>query len=91
MTTTLDIAASCVLCLFGIGLAVGIFIPSWRARWGKRGQGAQFSLPSQVLGSVAFLLFAVASFASWPSRVVLPVFIPLFIGLLILCWHDNGY
>src|ERR1022692_1673257 len=89
-----SILVSCWLALFAIGLCVGIFVPRFRGRWGKRGQGAQISLPSQIIWSAVFTFAAIFSLAAayhctWAEYLALPVLFPLVIALFVMGWYDN--
>ena len=80
--------------LIAIALWVGIFVPRFRGRWGKRGQGAPISLPSQIVWCAIFTFAAIFSLASayhlrWAEYVALPVLFPLMIAMFIMGWRDN--
>lgn len=86
--------AGCWVARFGIFLSLGIFLPKFRGRWGRAGQGARMSLFSQNLWVVIFILFGSGAIASafqvaWVGHIFPVVFLPLFAVLLIMGWRDN--
>ena len=86
--------AGCLLAFGGLYFALGIFLRERRMRWGRRGQGGQMCVFSQVLWSVGFIFFGVASISSafhqtWPDRVFLSVFFPLLGVMFFMGWYDG--
>jgi hypothetical protein len=84
----------CLLVVVAIVFIIGIFVPGLRGRWGKRGQGAQMSLLSQVVWSVIFIfaaggVLASAFHRSWSTRFALPVFCLMFFAMFAMLWYDN--
>lgn len=89
-----SLIVGCWLAAFGIYFGLGVFLPKMRGRWGRRGTGAPLSFWSQVLWSVGFILFGGAGILSayhqtWADRAFPYIFIPLFVGLMIMGWLDN--
>ena len=86
--------AGCWLVVGGLYFSLGVFLPKFRGRWGKRGQGARLSLFSQFVWAVMFILFGTGAILSayhftWTDHAFPYVFFPLFAVLLIMGWRDN--
>jgi hypothetical protein len=84
----------CFFAVFAVALWVGVFVPRFRWRWGKTGQGAQMSWLSQVICSALITFPAIGAFAlachqSWPERIALPVVLPLFVAMFVMNCFDN--
>lgn len=81
--------------LFGFIGLIGVIVGRCRFRWGRRwAHGPLMSKFSQVLVSAGLLFFGLAAVCKanghvWPDDFALPIFIPYFVGLGIMQWHDD--
>jgi hypothetical protein len=87
-----SLIVGCLLGAFGIYSALGVFLPKLRGRWGRCGTGAPFSLASQILWSVGFILGGAGSalyHQTWVDDAFPYIFILWFVSLMMMGWRDN--
>jgi hypothetical protein len=89
-----SLIAGCWLAFFGVYFSLGIFFPKFRGRWGRRGQGARLSLPSQILWAMTFIFFGLGAILSayhyaLADRIFPFVIFPLLAAMFIMAWRDN--
>jgi hypothetical protein len=90
----ISLIIGCVLGCVGILYSLGIVFPKLRGRWGRRGKGAPFSLLSQILSSLIFIVFGgtgilIAYHQAWINHAFLYILFPVYVCSWIMVRRDN--